>query len=101
MHKDPDVFPNPFQFRPERWLSDPAKLKHIHSYFVPFSKGSRNCVGQNLVYMQMYHTLAQLFRPGAPELVLYNTNASDVVAVHGLMFPMPRLDSKGIRALVY
>ena len=101
MHNDPNVFPDPHQFQPERWLTDPATLKLMHSYFVPFSKGSRNCVGQNLVYMQMYHTLAQLFRPGAPKLVLYETDASDVIAVHGLLFPIPRLDSKGIRTLVY
>ena len=51
--------------------------------------------------MQMYHTLAQLFRPGAPKIALYETDETDVVAVHGLLFPMPRLDSKGVRALIH
>ena len=44
MHTDPDVFPDPLEFRPERWLGTvtPAML---HNY-VPFGRGSRNCLGQ-------------------------------------------------------
>jgi hypothetical protein len=54
----------------------------------------------SLVYMQMFHTLAHLLRPGAPEIVLYETDTTDVIAVHGLLFPMPRLDSKGVRVII-
>ena len=44
MHTDPDVFSDPLEFRPERWLGTvtPAML---HNY-VPFGRGSRNCLGQ-------------------------------------------------------
>ncbi|KAI9699827.1 MAG: hypothetical protein M1836_002862 [Candelina mexicana] len=56
--------------------------------------------GLSLVYMTMYHTIAHLFRPGAPRITLYETDGTDVVAVHGLLFPLPRLNSKGVRALI-
>jgi cytochrome P450 len=43
MHTDPEVFPEPYKFVPERWLGDYSPL--MDRNFVPFSKGSRNCVG--------------------------------------------------------
>ncbi|KAK5636379.1 hypothetical protein RRF57_012091 [Xylaria bambusicola] len=103
MHNDPAVFPNPESFEPNRWLTaDPETLKTMHMYYVPFAKGSRSCVGKkaSLVYMQIYHTLSHLFRPGAPILSLHNTTLRDIVAVHGLLFPMPPFDSKGVRVTV-
>lgn len=43
MHSDPTVYPKPFEFIPERWLGDvnPAMYRN----FVPFCRGSRNCLG--------------------------------------------------------
>ncbi|KAI0205620.1 cytochrome P450 [Astrocystis sublimbata] len=101
MHNNPAVFPDPESFEPHRWLTaNPDTLKTMQAYYVPFARGSRNCVGQNLVYMQMYHTLSRLFRPGASELSLYSTSTRDIVAVHGLLFPMPPFDSKGVRVTI-
>jgi cytochrome P450 len=44
MHTDPTAFPDPFEFKPERWMgkATPAMLRN----YVPFSRGSRNCLGQ-------------------------------------------------------
>lgn len=43
MLTDPTVYPDPTTFRPERWLGaiDPA----MHRNYVPFTRGSRNCLG--------------------------------------------------------
>lgn len=43
MHTDPNVFPEPYMFMPERWLGevDPNMARN----FVPFTKGSRSCLG--------------------------------------------------------
>jgi len=49
MHNDPTVFPKPHIFKPERWFSEPEKLKVMNSYFVPFSRGSRMCLAQKYV----------------------------------------------------
>lgn len=36
-----DIFPEPRKFIPERWFQNPD----LHKYFVPFTKGSRQCLG--------------------------------------------------------
>jgi cytochrome P450 len=46
MHHDPIIFPEPDKFKPERWFCSPEELKVMNSYFVPFSRGSRNCLAQ-------------------------------------------------------
>jgi cytochrome P450 len=43
MHYDPDVFPDPKVFKPERWLGE-IDSKMLRNY-VPFAKGSRDCLG--------------------------------------------------------
>lgn len=101
LHMDPEVFPNPDAFDPERWLeASDLDDGSMHRYFVPFSLGSRACLGQSLAMMQIYHTLAALLRPGAPCLKLYETGSEDVKSVHGLLFPLPKRSSKGCRVTV-
>lgn len=46
LHENPDIFPEPQKFVPDRWLTeDKEEQLKYRKYFVPFSKGSRNCVG--------------------------------------------------------
>lgn len=40
-HMDPNIFTNPYKFRPQRWIDTPE----ISKAFMGFSKGSRGCVG--------------------------------------------------------
>lgn len=44
IHQNADIFPNPLEFVPERWL-DAKDRQHLERYLVPFSKGSRACAG--------------------------------------------------------
>lgn len=44
VHRNPNIFPKPDTFVPERWL-DPIKGKKLEKYLVSFTKGSRQCVG--------------------------------------------------------
>jgi cytochrome P450 len=49
IHQDPEVFENPFEYLPERWLTeDPVKLNKMESHFLPFGYGTRVCPGMNL-----------------------------------------------------
>lgn len=61
-HLDPHTFTDPQTFRPERWLDiAPTDQKELESKFVPFSKGSRACIGINLAYAELYLITAYLF----------------------------------------
>jgi cytochrome P450 len=63
LHRNPAVFPNPTVFDPERWVhADPTASKAMAKCLIPFSRGSRGCIGQNLAMCEMYVTLGTLFR---------------------------------------
>ncbi|KAK9779566.1 putative Cytochrome P450 [Seiridium cardinale] len=55
-HRDPEVFPNPERFEPERWLGD--KGKDLQPYFISFSAGARGCIGRNISYLEQTVLLA-------------------------------------------
>ena len=43
---DPEVYPNPFAFMPERWMNlDEPQRQRLEHNFVPYSKGTRGCAG--------------------------------------------------------
>lgn len=44
--KDPNIWPDPNQFIPERWLEAYKGVEADKKAFHPFSAGSRNCPGQ-------------------------------------------------------
>lgn len=45
MHKNPDYFPEPEQFRPERFLGE--EKRNIKPYtYIPFGEGPRICIGE-------------------------------------------------------
>nr|POE93181.1 tryprostatin b 6-hydroxylase [Quercus suber] len=51
-HRDPEVFPDPEAFKPERWLiSGDPKLTDMLNAFIPFSAGARGCIGRNITIL--------------------------------------------------
>lgn len=44
MHTNPEIFPDPFRFDPDRWLQG-EKSAALDKYMVAFSKGPRVCLG--------------------------------------------------------
>ncbi|KAJ9151284.1 Trichodiene oxygenase [Pleurostoma richardsiae] len=67
IHDNPDIFPEPFEFRPERW--DGEAGRRLQKYLVAFNKGSRVCIGMGLAWAELYKTLASLLRRYDLELV--------------------------------
>ncbi|KAM0230947.1 hypothetical protein ACHAP5_011223 [Fusarium lateritium] len=92
---DEEHYPDPFKFDPERWMHGKASLSH---HFVPFCKGSRQCIGMNLAYAELYLTVATVFSRFDMELV--GTTRRDVEIAHDFFVGMPALDSKGVVARV-
>ncbi|KAJ5668037.1 uncharacterized protein N7477_006607 [Penicillium maclennaniae] len=62
VHMDPDVFPEPNTFNPDRWLESSQKGERLDRFLVPFTKGSRICLGMNLAYAELYLMFATLAR---------------------------------------
>lgn len=66
-HRDPQLFPCPDQFIPERWLEDEhpfgkTDLRAMESAVTPYSLGPRGCIGQTLAKVQLYLAFSQLLR---------------------------------------
>ncbi|ELU11466.1 hypothetical protein CAPTEDRAFT_171252 [Capitella teleta] len=63
IHLDPNIFPDPSQFRPERHLDAAGKFKPCE-HVIPFGVGEwpRSCVGQVLSKMEVFLVAAKLFQ---------------------------------------
>ena len=57
-HRDPKVFSEPEEYRPERWLGDDAK--DLQAAFISFSTGARGCIGRNISYLEQTVLLASV-----------------------------------------
>ncbi|KAK3312883.1 cytochrome P450-like protein [Apodospora peruviana] len=73
IHHNPLYYPDPWAYRPERWL-DGNEL--AVSAFCPFSIGPRGCIGKGLAYLEMTITLARV-------LFLYDLRRAQGVADPG------------------
>lgn len=59
VHRNPKIYPNPELFIPERFAEDAAITRGPYDY-IPFSVGSRNCIGQKYGMMQLKMTVVRL-----------------------------------------
>lgn len=59
--RDPDYFPEPNVFKPERFSDDSTQKVNPFAY-VPFSAGPRNCIGQKFAIMEMKSTISKMLR---------------------------------------
>ena len=92
-----DIFPEPHLYKPERWLQGEAS-KHLEKHLVTFSRGSRNCLGQQLALAEMHIALATIFRRF--HLELFETTREDVDFERDLLVPVPKKGYRNVRVLV-
>lgn len=76
-HHDEKNFSDPFRFDPDRFLSGGDGLRH-HFAYLPFSAGSRNCIGQ---YSQSRKPKERKIKKGLNEHFIPNLQRDASLAV--------------------
>ncbi|KAH9886887.1 cytochrome P450 [Xylariomycetidae sp. FL2044] len=69
IHHNEEYFPDPFTFKPERWLAseasgsasegDPEARKIMHDAFFSFAAGPRVCAGMSMAYLESSLVIAK------------------------------------------
>ncbi|KAF2728852.1 cytochrome P450 [Polyplosphaeria fusca] len=107
LHRNKEIFPNSQEFIAERWLGNEGR--RLEKYLTTFSRGSRNCLGINLAYGELYLTLAHMWTLWGSRgatlsddvgiLSLFETDLRDVEMEADHFIPTPQRGSKGIRVM--
>lgn len=70
VHVNENIFNNPYNFDPTRFLDKNNKIKNIKG-FIPFSIGKRNCLGETLAKMELFLMFSNIMKK-------YNFIAEDI-----------------------
>ncbi|KAK5949832.1 hypothetical protein OHC33_009221 [Knufia fluminis] len=98
-HHDPDNFPSPLEYRPERWIEASQDGLKLDKYLVAFGRGTRSCIGMNLAWTELYLTLAHVVTKF--DFEVYDTTIErDIRTDRDYFVTFPREDSMGIRMKV-
>lgn len=118
---DPTVFPEPAEFKPERWIEAKQKNTRLDRYMVSFGRGSRQCVGikyvstpcgvmssmwyintnlhlNSLAYAEMFLTLATVLPRF--DMKIYKTTTEDVRVARDHFVGVPEPGSQGVRVTI-
>lgn len=97
MHQNADIYHNPAEFDPERFLRQGEK-ERCEAYLVPFGKGSRGCWGQYFALLSLHLILSRLLQRF--DLELFETTTKDIEMVHEMFAQFPAADAEDVRVLV-
>jgi cytochrome P450 family 3 subfamily A len=61
LHMDPEVWPNPTEFNPERFTAEAKEARNPY-YYMPFGVGPRNCVGMRLALTELKMAAATILQ---------------------------------------
>ncbi|KOS41655.1 hypothetical protein ACN38_g7501 [Penicillium nordicum] len=98
VHMDPTLFPEPEKFDPERWIRAADKGEYLSRYIVSFTRGSRQCLGMNLAYAEIYLSLAHIAR--RVNFALYETTTDNICVYRDMGIGCPEIGLFGVKATV-
>jgi cytochrome P450 len=61
LHFNSSIFPEPYSFKPERWLNPTEAMS---KYWFAFGAGSRACIARNLATLELQLATERLGRSG-------------------------------------
>ncbi|KFY99399.1 hypothetical protein V498_00793 [Pseudogymnoascus sp. VKM F-4517 (FW-2822)] len=62
LHRNPEVFPDPYKFDPDRWLAGEEVVATMRRWWWPFSSGGRMCLGMHLAVAEMTTLLVAIYQ---------------------------------------
>lgn len=85
--RDPGVFDRPNEFVPERWLEPEMITSSMKLMFMPFSQGTRACLGKNLAVMELKLITAALIGSYEVKIAPSMTDDDMTMKDHFLVVP--------------
>jgi len=62
LHRNPEVYPDPEAWKPERWLNASAEeLNEMRRWFWAFGSGGRMCIGSHFAIHSLKHAVAAVY----------------------------------------
>ena len=83
-HHNKEIFPRPFQFHPDRWFDATQDMNEAH---MPFSRGSRMCIGINLATMELKMIVASIIHGWDLRVGERTTDDTMSITDHFVMMP--------------
>ena len=101
LHDNEDIFPEPYRFRPERWLPLETEGQRLLRFLVVFGGGSRQCIGMELAKAEILTALACVFRRFGHQMKLLDTvRERDVDPVEDYFDAQPSRQSNGVLVVI-
>ncbi|XP_063968074.1 cytochrome P450 2U1-like [Lytechinus pictus] len=101
IHHDPDLWKNPDEFNPDRFLDPETKQVVQREELIPFSIGRRRCIGEELAKVELFLFFSHLlchFRfvlpPGAPPPTMKGRSLATYVPHQYSLCAIPRRTEK-------
>jgi cytochrome P450 family 6 len=87
IHHDPDYWPDPGTYNPDRFSSDNSDKHHLYA-FLGFGDGPRQCIGMQFAILQLKITLATILKDWS--VSLSNKSEGTVTIAKNKLSLMPK-----------
>ncbi|KAI1078396.1 cytochrome P450 [Whalleya microplaca] len=100
-HSNEELFPNPDQYIPERWILDNGEPNYaLEKWMIAFGKGTRLCAGIHLAYCELFLMTAALALRVLPKSRLHETKIENIRYDHDLIVVQTIKGSIAVRIII-